>query len=124
MTYSRKISKQMYFLIINQWIFKSSQKNKHSILSKENITEMKYTKILLKFRCNTKQVTSLLSFLYFQIKFEEKTVFLSQCIQDLFGSVYGYLVGFKMIWGKKKTFPDKPPDEKVAVPDSSNLKLK
>ena len=38
---SRKISKQEDFLIINQQIFKSSQKNKRSILSKEDITEIK-----------------------------------------------------------------------------------
>ena len=29
-----------------------------------------------------------------------------------------------MMWGKKKPFPDKPPDEKVAVHGSSNPKLK
>ena len=29
-----------------------------------------------------------------------------------------------MMWGKTKPFPDKPPEEKVAVPGSSNLKLK
>ena len=28
------------------------------------------------------------------------------------------------MWRKKKPFPDKPPEEKVAVPGSSNLKLK
>ena len=38
---SRKISKQEDFLVINQQIFKSSQKNKRSILSKEDITEIK-----------------------------------------------------------------------------------
>ena len=66
----------------------------------------------------------LLIFLYFHLKFEEKTVFLSRCISDLFGSVYGYLVGFYMKLGKKKRFPDKSPEEKVAVPGSSELKLK
>ena len=29
-----------------------------------------------------------------------------------------------MMWGKKKPFPDKPSEEKVAVTGSSNLKLK
>ena len=45
-------------------------------------------------------------------------------IQDLFDLVYGYLVGIKIMWGKKKPFPDKPLEEKVTVPDCSNLKLK
>ena len=29
-----------------------------------------------------------------------------------------------MMWGKKEPFPDKSPEEKVAMPRSSNLKLK
>ena len=29
-----------------------------------------------------------------------------------------------MMWSKKEPFPDKSPEEKVAMPRSSNLKLK
>ena len=116
----------IHFLIINQQ--NHSLFARYSNLNRKTNIQFFQKKILLKYLCKIPlqhEIGNDTSYFFiFPFKFEEETVFLSRCIQDLIGSVYGDLVGLYVKLGNKKRFPDKSPEEKVAVPGCSKLKLK